>query len=63
MEKIPELESNEVEMAAWDVYLEGENIDTIFCDANHSANRVKRELVKEDGYPANIEVALCLDSI
>ena len=63
MEKIPELESNEVEMAAWDVYLDDETIDRIYCNASYSANRVKRELVKDDGYPANIEVALCLNSI
>jgi hypothetical protein len=63
METIPELENNEVEMSSWDVYLDGELLDTVICDASHSANRIKRELIREDGYPNDIEVALCLNSI
>jgi len=63
MEIIPELGRTEIEMASWDVYLDGEPIDRIFCDASFSASRVKRELIREDGYPDTIEVALCLNSI
>ena len=42
-------------MIAWDVYLDGRKIDTVF-DQETDAVEVKRSLVDHDGYDPNITV-------
>lgn len=42
---------------AWDVYLHGRWIDTVFYDTNVDAWSVKDELVGHDGYDSGIKVA------
>ena len=42
---------------AWDVYLNGKHIDTVF-DQETDAEMVKRSLVDHDGYDPNIEVKM-----
>lgn len=41
---------------AWNVYLRGKLIDTVFCDANIDAWHVKNGLVNHDGYDSRIVV-------
>ena len=43
-------------MKAWNVYLNGEVIDTVFYDDDVEADEVKRGLVDHDGYDPAIEV-------
>ena len=42
-------------MIAWNVYLNGKLIDTVF-DMEKDANEVKRSLVNHDGYDSRIVV-------
>ena len=35
---------------AWNVYLNGKMIDTVFYDSNCSAEYVRRGLIEHDGY-------------
>jgi hypothetical protein len=41
---------------AWNIYLRGKLIDTVFCSAGDSAADVRRSLVEHDGYDAGITV-------
>lgn len=41
---------------AWDVYLNGRLIDTVFYDADCDADYVRRGLVNHDGYDSGITV-------
>jgi len=41
---------------AWNVYLNGKVIDTVFYDDDVEADEVKRGLVDHDGYDPAIEV-------
>lgn len=41
---------------AWDVYLNGRLIDTVFYDADCTADYVKRGLINHDGYDPRIVV-------
>ncbi len=41
---------------AWNVYLRGKLIDTVWYDADISADDVKRSLVNHDGYDAAITI-------
>ncbi len=41
---------------AWDVYLNGELIDTVFYDRDCDADYVKRGLINHDGYDPGIEI-------
>ena len=41
---------------AWNVYLNGKRIDTIFCDNDIEADSVKDSLVNHDNYDPNINV-------
>lgn len=43
-------------LQAWDVYLRGKWIDTVFCDPRDDADDVKRSLVNHDGYDVAIVV-------
>lgn len=43
-------------MKAWNVYLDGKNIDTVFYNDDIDAEEVKRGLVDHDGYDPNITV-------
>ena len=48
---------NEGKVQAWDVYLRGKNIDTVFyTDKSITADEIKRSLVDHDGYDPNIVV-------
>lgn len=40
----------------WNVYLRGRKIDTVWFDADMTADDVKRSLVNHDGYDAAITV-------
>ena len=40
----------------WNVYLRGRLIDTVWFDADLTADEVKRSLVNHDGYDPEIEV-------
>lgn len=41
---------------AWNVYLNGKLIDTVFCAPSDDADDVKRSLVNHDGYDSGIVV-------
>jgi hypothetical protein len=41
---------------AWNVYLNGKKIDTVFCSRGDSASDVRRSLINHDGYDAGITV-------
>lgn len=41
---------------AWDVYLEGKHIDTIFYTTPVTAQEVLRSLIDHDGYDSRITV-------
>jgi hypothetical protein len=41
---------------AWNVYLRGKLIDTVFFDHDMKAWDVERALIHHDGYPSNIAV-------
>lgn len=41
---------------AWNVYLNGKKIDTVFFDSYCDADYVKRALVDHDGYHPGIKV-------
>lgn len=41
---------------AFDVWLDGELIDTVFFYGNHDIDSVRRSLVYHDGYDQTIEV-------
>lgn len=43
-------------MQAWNVYLNGKEIDTVFVSSCISAEDVKQSLIEHDGYDANIKV-------
>ena len=43
-------------MKAYDVYLNGRLIDTVFWDNNSSVEEVRRSLINHDGYDPSIEV-------
>ena len=40
---------------AWDVYLRGRKIDTVFA-TGYDAEEMKRSLINHDGYNANITI-------
>jgi hypothetical protein len=44
---------------AWNVYLNGKKIDTVFCSPKDDAEDVKRSLIDHDGYDAGITVRRC----
>lgn len=44
------------DMQAWNVYLNGRNIDKVFFVEDMSAEDVKRSLVNHDGYHQDIFV-------
>ena len=46
-------------MIAFDVYLKGKHIDTVFYDADMSALDVRRSLIDHDGYNECIIVYRC----
>lgn len=41
---------------AWDVYLNGKLIDTVFYDRNCDADYVRRGLIEHDGHSPDITV-------
>ena len=41
---------------AWNVLLDGKEIDTVFFDCDIDGEQVKRSLVEHDGYDSRIEV-------
>jgi hypothetical protein len=41
---------------AWNVYLRGRKIDTVFYDADITADDVRRSLINHDSYDARIIV-------
>lgn len=41
---------------AWNVYLNGKLIDTVFYDTNCDADYVRRSLIDHDGYDSGINV-------
>lgn len=43
-------------MTAWDVYLEGRKIDTVYVDKSQSADEVRKWLIEHDGYHPQIVV-------
>lgn len=43
-------------MQAWNVYLNGKLIDTVFYDSDCSAGYVRTGLINHDGYDAHITV-------
>ncbi len=43
-------------MNAWDVYLNGKLIDTVFYDSGCDADYVRRGLIDHDGYDYRIVV-------
>jgi hypothetical protein len=43
-------------MKAWNVYLDGDEIDTVFYDANNDAEDVRRSLINHDNYDPRITV-------
>lgn len=43
-------------MNAWNVYLKGRLIDTLFCGKSVTADEVYRGLVHHDGYESGIVV-------
>ena len=45
-----------IKAIAWNVYLHGKLIDTVWFDEDMSAELVKRSLVNHDGYNQAIEV-------
>lgn len=46
-------------MQAWNVYLDGKKIDTVFYDSDCSADYVLRGLIDHDGYNSAITVKRC----
>ena len=48
--------SKNKESQAWDVYLNGKKIDTVFYNVGLDADYVKDGLVNHDGYDSNIIV-------
>lgn len=47
---------NEDKQKAWDVYLDGKHIDTIFYTTPVTEKEVLRSLIDHDGYDPNITV-------
>lgn len=45
-------------MIAWEVYLDGEQINTVFYTADCDSEYVRTTLINHDGYPSNIIVKL-----
>lgn len=43
-------------MRAWDIYLDGQLIDTVFYIREVEADAVKTALINHDGLPVRIEV-------
>ena len=43
-------------MKAWNVYLDGEEIDTVFSDDNCDKDYVLDGLINHDGYDAGITI-------
>lgn len=43
-------------MQAFDVYLSGKNINTVFYTRGHTVEEVKQSLISHDGYNPNIVV-------
>jgi hypothetical protein len=43
-------------MQAFDVYLNGKNIDTVFYTKGFTADEVRQSLINHDGYNLNIVV-------
>lgn len=43
-------------MGAWDVYLNGKLIDTVFFNRGCDRDYVRRSLIEHDGYDPNIVV-------
>ncbi|ADD65092.1 hypothetical protein PAK_P100096 [Pseudomonas phage PAK_P1] len=43
-------------MQAWNVYQNGQLIDTVFFDIMCAAEEVRKSLVNHDGYPSDITV-------
>ena len=41
---------------AWNVYLNGRKIDTVFFDSDIGADAVRRSLINHDGYDSAIVV-------
>lgn len=41
---------------AWNVYLHGKKIDTVFCSPTDDAGDVRRSLINHDGYDVSITV-------
>ncbi len=41
---------------AWNVYLNGKLIDTVFCSPSDTADDVRRSLIDHDGYDPGITV-------
>ncbi len=41
---------------AWNVYLNGKLIDTVFYDADIDADTVRRSLINHDGYDPGITI-------
>jgi len=41
---------------AWNIYLMGKKIDTVYYDKNCDSQYVKESLINHDGYHPNIEV-------
>jgi hypothetical protein len=41
---------------AWNVYLHGKWIDTVFCHVKDTADDVRRSLIHHDGYNSAITV-------
>lgn len=43
-------------MQAWNVFLNGKKIDTVFYQATLSSDYIKTSLIEEDDYPPEIQV-------
>ena len=43
-------------MQAWNVFLNGKKIDTVFYAGNCSQDYIKTSLIEEDDYPPEIQV-------
>ena len=49
-------------MNGWDVWLDGEWMDTVFYDSDCDEDYVRRGLIDHDGYDPGILVTLDVDS-
>jgi hypothetical protein len=49
-------EESENPSNAWDVFLHGENIDTVFYTEGNDAEDIRKSLIEHDGYDPDIEV-------